>query len=116
MVALALFLPSALALTLRTPMPRMSGTTFSTPGSHATTYTDLSPFAAKALEIVSNHRIVKSNPYCEWFGKGEVRTRGRRAPYPPSIRGHHPPRARRAHDRCARAHPHRPTSSSRVTW
>jgi len=34
--------------------------------------TSLSPFAAKALTIVTNHKIVKSNPYCEWFARGEA--------------------------------------------
>jgi hypothetical protein len=38
----------------------------------ALTSTTHSPFAQKALSIVSNHAIVKSNPYCEWFGKGEA--------------------------------------------
>lgn len=32
----------------------------------------LSPFASKALKIVSNHKIVKSNNYCQWFGRGEA--------------------------------------------
>ena len=32
----------------------------------------LSPFATKALAIVSNHHIVNSNPYTEWFASGEV--------------------------------------------
>ncbi|KAJ8599817.1 hypothetical protein CTAYLR_004022 [Chrysophaeum taylorii] len=31
-----------------------------------------SPFARKALSIVAAHRIVKSNPYCEWFRHGEA--------------------------------------------
>jgi hypothetical protein len=34
--------------------------------------TSFSPFAAKALTIVTNHKIVKSNPYCEWFARGEA--------------------------------------------
>lgn len=31
-----------------------------------------SPFAAKALSIVEKHSIVQSNPYCEWFAKGDA--------------------------------------------
>jgi len=31
-----------------------------------------SAFAERALEIVAAHNIVKSNPYCEWFGNGEA--------------------------------------------
>ena len=34
--------------------------------------TPLSPFATKALAIVSNHQIVRSNPYTEWFATGEA--------------------------------------------
>ena len=34
--------------------------------------TPLSPFATKALAIVSNHHIVNSNPYTEWFESGEA--------------------------------------------
>ncbi|KAL1507638.1 hypothetical protein AB1Y20_007255 [Prymnesium parvum] len=32
----------------------------------------VSPFAQKALTIVSSHPIVKSNPYTEWFARGEA--------------------------------------------
>jgi len=34
--------------------------------------TSRSPFASKALTVVSNHRIVKSNAYTEWFATGEA--------------------------------------------
>ena len=38
----------------------------------ASATTTRSPFANKALTVVSNHRIVKSNPYCDWFQKGDA--------------------------------------------
>ena len=41
-------------------------------GTVIATTTPRSPFANKALEIVSNHHIVKSNPYTEWFATGEA--------------------------------------------
>ena len=41
-------------------------------GTVIATTTPRSPFATKALEIVSNHHIVKSNPYTEWFASGEA--------------------------------------------
>ena len=31
-----------------------------------------SPFATKALAIVSAHKIVRDNPYCVWFARGEA--------------------------------------------
>ena len=40
--------------------------------SVTTTSKNLSPFAAKALTIVSNHPIVKSNAYTEWFAEGDA--------------------------------------------
>ena len=41
-------------------------------GTVIATTTPRSPFATKALEIVSNHHIVKSNPYTEWFATGDA--------------------------------------------
>ena len=32
----------------------------------------LSPFAQHALDVVSKHRIVQSNPYTEWFAQGDA--------------------------------------------
>ena len=37
-----------------------------------TTHQSLSPFATKALGVVSKHPIVQRNSYCEWFSKGEM--------------------------------------------
>ena len=33
---------------------------------------NLSPFASKALTIVSDHPIVQSNDYTEWFASGDA--------------------------------------------
>jgi len=39
--------------------------------SVTTTHTKVSPFASKALTIVSKHPIVQRNEYTEWFASGE---------------------------------------------
>ena len=56
----SMIMPTAMA---RAPAPSMAV---------STTKTELSPFAAKALDIVSAHPIVKSNSYTEWFATGEA--------------------------------------------
>jgi len=55
---------------MRTFAPLLLATAVS--GMAVSSYTNLSPFASKALSIVEKHPIVQGNKYCDWFGQGDV--------------------------------------------